>query len=346
MNITGPLKIFCKQTYMIAVLVIMFIITFGNNAFPDERYSANSPVGIRALGMGGACTAVYDDLAASIHNPAFLGLNNRDYNGFSFFVNPLGIAAVITDSDDLKHNSIDIIDAVHLFGSAVKGISFSQQFITSTLILSESLTDFSEPSGKFFSSDKLLDWNFDVFSTQFKFAEQFSIGASGFLFTTCFDKTERKGGLGYGIRLAPNPNFIIGVSYFDIPNEIVPFFITDFRILDETINVGITYLYKKNILVSLDIKNVTEENEVLTKEMHVGTEFYFSKYFTARSGYYYDQYRKQNVFSCGFGLFSNSMYEKEFFNLFLINLNYGLEIKKSEYRINQYHHLLSLLIKI
>ena len=114
------------------------------------------------------------------------------------------------------------------------------------------------------------------------------------------------------------------------------------RTVDETINIGLTYKPAPFIMFAADIRNVSEDQSPITREMHFGIEFVPSSLIAFRSGYYQRKDDHRQIYSFGVGLLNNNVFHSSG-NDFV--LNYGLEMEKGMGSI-EYRHFMTLLIRL
>ena len=333
------------KKYIFAFLFLgAFVIAPETSA--DNFYSATSTTIARAKGMGGAHTAVLDGPASTLYNPAALGLYRFPRKSkITVFLNPLGLAAIYQDREHLfKEREMENKDWASLAGAFIKTIAFTGPSFAAVLNFAEQLPQF-QPSQEhsFLSSDNLLDSNFNSLSLRLHLAKQISIGASGFLYNVKnFRNTLKEFGSSYGILIRPAANFSVGVAYFDYPKQIAPLMLAKNRTVDETINIGLTYKPAPFIMFAADIRNVSEDQSPITREMHFGIEFVPSSLIAFRSGYYQRKDDHRQIYSFGVGLLNNNVFHSSG-NDFV--LNYGLEMEKGMGSI-EYRHFMTLLIRL
>lgn len=342
----------CRRIYYF--LIVLFLSNPGGiDSFAREYNDiVKTTFYARAIGMGDAFTAVIDGATSALYNPASLGLYPfGDEAQISVYLNPVEAVVGLSQYRDLKQkNEPQGMDWLNLTGLFAKSILYHFSAFTAAATFTEQLPEnpyFSEKN-KPIVLDGLLDWNYHLLSTSLQLAKQISIGASGFI-VTAHGRTQRKQsiGLSYGVMIQPGSKFTVGVSYFDFDSDIADLFLPDHRLVDETINVGISFLPWKFLLLSVDIKNASEDQRPLTREPHVGVELRPFSFAAIRGGYFRDEILKQDVFSCGISLFKNSLFKRNEQSLIFTNflLNYAATIRRNagDWDIR---HYLSLNLKI
>ncbi|MBN2410885.1 hypothetical protein JXQ31_04275 [candidate division KSB1 bacterium] len=306
----------------------------------------------RSKAMGGAFFAVSDGLSSAFYNPASLDLFRYPRSTkFAFFLNPVAPASLINDAGDLSvEKKYDSVDWINVAGLLTKGFALSRPAFSAVLLLSEELPRQEVPDkvekNNVISSKGILDWNYDILAVKLRLAEQISIGASGFLFTSIHnDSLKRQYGSSYGINIQPNSYISVGVAYFDIPSNVADLMFLQNRIIDETINVGILIKPFRFLSFSLDSYNVSEDNAKITREIHVGTEFVPAGFTAFRAGFYREQDTEIDVYSVGLGLIDNNSFHStdDSFSSHNFAFNYGLQVKKVENNLYYQHYLTFLL---
>lgn len=341
------------QTIKKYIFVFLFsgVFIIASEANADNFYSATSTTIARAKGMGGAYTAVLDGPASTLYNPAALGLYRFPRKSkMTVFLNPMGLAAIYQDREVLfKQREMENKDWGSLSGAFIKTIAFTGPSFAAVLNFAEQLPRFQPyQKQKYLSSVNLLDSNFNSLSLRLNLAKQISIGASGFLYNVKnFRNTLKEFGSSYGILIRPAENFTIGVAYFDYPKQIAPLMLAKNRTVDETINVGLSYKPASFVMFAADIRNVSEDQSPITREMHFGMELVPSSLIAFRTGYYQRKDDHRKIYSFGVGLLDSNVFHSTG-NGFVFHdfvLNYGLEIEKVMDSID-YRHFMTLLIRL
>jgi hypothetical protein len=286
-----------------------------NSCKRQELFLTISTIRARPQAMGGAFTAIRDGISSAVYNPAGLQLHKIPKQPrFSFFLNPIGSAVGLRDPHSLKSDSTwRTPDAIAAAGLFIKSIALSWSAFEAVLVLTEMLPSpsYESKNRQFFYSENILDRYSNILATRLQLAEQISIGTSVTFYN--FDENHEKRilyGSCYGILVQPNKKVNIGLAYFDTPARVAPIRTKLDRFVDETINLGISWRPLQATLLSLDIRNVSEEQKTITREIHLGTELIPFQHLAIRSGYYRKPLDKENVFSVGIGLLSTNFLRK------------------------------------
>ena len=329
--------------------VLYIILLLPALLFADmNAYNMTHTVKARPIALGGAFMAVPGGISSAMYNPATLSLERyRSDTQFSLYLNPLGAISMIHDYSAVdQERPLTTLDHIHMAGTLIKGLAFSRPFFSSQLVLSEPLySDDAMPESKdpdAISSKHILDSNFDVLMFNLKLADQISIGASMLMFTTMQNsEIEHTHGTAYGIYLRPYTTFSVGICFYDIPNHLADLFFKNTRIPDETINVGIRVTPIPSLSANLDIRNVSEEENDIIREVHSGLEWTLGKIASLRTGYYYEKEIKTHVYSAGLGLFSNNLFHStdNAFDTGDFIVNYGIQIRSAKPENDLYHYL-------
>ena len=352
-----------NQIYKAAFIIfVLFSRLMGEEI--THLYSFVNSSSARAVGMGSAFTAVKDGLAAVHFNPAaYVQYKYKKSHKFSFNLNPIGIGAAIDTKDDLTASGK--LQGEHVLGALgllFKSISFSTPAISIGLNLAESLPDNPWQNSKSrYDSKGLLDWSYNTLAFSVKLAEQVSMGASLYLVRAVerVGGTSQSLGSSYGVFVNPSEKFSVGVSYFNYPQEIAGLMFAQNRTVDESINVGIAFKPGSCLLLSGDVRNVSDETSSnktdsykakiaqTSNEIHLGCELTISSLLALRSGYYRIDDEAGNVYSFGLGLFDTNILRNVdnqlAFKDFL--LNYALQVEDIGPSIN-YQHFLTFLIRL
>jgi hypothetical protein len=323
----------------------MFAVSRVWSILPDHSYySLASTVLSRGVGMGGAVTAVQDGLSNTIFNPALMEFYKYPQTfQLTCFLNPVGGIAAIQERHKLSvKENYDSFDWMSVAGIFVKGIAVTSRSLSVGLLLSEQLP------GEKLSAQGLLDRNYNALTARLSLADQVAIGVSGFLFNSLNGgNRQRLFGTSYGVFIQPTSKFSVGIAYHDLPNEIQASFLQNSRIVDETINVGISYQPFTSLLLAADLRNATEETESVTRELHLGMELMPFRFCALRGGYFQDEITHHNIISAGIGLFhSHSFTNSEGLLVYPdFIINYAFQVDDRGVRYDLYHFL-TLLVRL
>ncbi len=337
---------------LVAILIICFIQVLAAHGASDQ-FILLSSTKARPLAMGGAFTAVVDDISAIDFNPASFSLYKRtDRRRLTFFINPVSPVFALKKNRALftgKGSKVD--DALLAAGLFLKSVSVSFNTLELGLLFGEERIGLPAGFGERekFDVSGFRQNHSHSFVGRLRLAEQVSIGAvvSYLAESTREDLlASRTGiGLGYGILLQPEKGLRIGVSFVNLPDSLASnrFFLE--RIVDESVNVGISYEIAGTKL-SLDVRNLGEEQQRAVREFHLGFEQILFTHFALRAGWF-KRKEGNHVYSCGIGIFDgNQMYhaDKKFAhrNFFV---NYALVYDKEEI-VTDRLHLLSLFLRL
>jgi hypothetical protein len=301
--------------------------------------------------MGGTGTGLLDGLGSAIYNPATLGFHNpAQSRNIALFFNPIGGISALSDRQNLSvKDRLEGLDWLNYAGLYMKALAYSSTSFTALLVLSEQLTPFpvTRQRKNIFSGQGILDSNYSTLSARLRLANQVAIGVTGFLFTARDEQTERREpGTSYGVFIQPSAVVSVGVVYFDLPDILADSFRNQSRFEDQTVNVGLSYQPFKSFTLALDLRNVSEEEQELNREFHVGVEYSPLAYFALRTGFYRKEDTRENIYSCGLGLLDSNLFHgaQGQFVFRDFSVNYGLQIEQLE-EVYQYNHFLSMLVR-
>ncbi len=330
----------------ILILLNFPFVLFGQN----DHFFTLSNTKARALALGGAFTAIEDDLPAIHYNPAaYLLYKKEDSKRFTIFLNPVSPFIGAFQKDKLYQGSgSNITDVLLSLSLLVKSISLSiKSFEFGILLGEESLNNVNE---NVFSVNGFKQNHSHSIVGRLKLADKVSLGGTASLFySSGYDQSFQRInnlGISYGIILKPAERLNIGVSFINLPDLLKQYRLPFEVMTDESINVGLSYRIFNGNLFSIDFRNLAEDEKNVLRQFHVGIEQVLFSHFAARAGYY-QKYSDEHVFSVGFGLLNGNRifkdkYESEHRNFYL---NYTLVIEKTAVTNNRWHFF-SFLVRI
>jgi len=318
----------------------------------EHRFASLSTTQARPVAMAGAFTAVEDHLAAINFNPAAYSLyKSHKSHRVTFFLNPVSPVIGMLERDALyAGNGSKTDDILSTLGLLVKSVSFSFHPLEIGLLLGEESLDRVEAfsDSKAFGVSGYRQNHSHTLVGRLRLAKQVSLGGTVSLLYGSKEAAphERHGDIGfsYGILLRPEDGLKIGVAFFNLPDSLSQTKLDLERLVDESVNIGVSYQVLDGTLVSMDMRNLGEERGTAVREIHFGLEQVFFSHLAVRTGFF----RKsgQNVLSWGVGLFDgNSLFG--FDNKFTQHnffLNYAFVLEDTPQK--QYEHLLSLYFRM
>jgi hypothetical protein len=340
-----------KNLFTAFLLLTLFSVV--NNVFGQDNYFITlSTVKCRAMAMGGATTSLSDDLSSLDINPAALSLySTPKQHRITVFLNPIfPIAAAIRNKEITQGTHTWATDAAIGTGFLVKGIAFSAKALDVALLFGEELPEFGDRNHKtqVFQLDNYINNLTNTLVARVRLADQVSIGVSTILMRANLDDNIDWGvGLSYGILLRPDSGIDVGLVYHDLPNNMSDSRVAIDRIVDETLNLGISYELFNSTLLSADIRSISEESGVLTREVHAGIEQKVLNHFAIRGGYYRAKSERTDVYSCGVGILDINQFVDtgNRFNHSDYALEYSMVYKHNELE-KSFWHFVSLLLRI
>lgn len=335
----------------------MFILAGGvaQGAAQDRYYVTLSNSRARALAMGGAVTAVVDDIASLSYNPATFSLfRDRERPRFVVVFNPVLPVVSYDQEDHFDINRSTALKALfEAFQYLVKsvGISFNR-FDIGFLLYEEQIM--RRTGDRFFNGEGFTDNQYHVGVACLKLSDQVSLGVSGSLIRSKVgDALEQGSGLSYGIFVRPNRLYQVGVMYYNISDNIHSHRRLFERLADESLNAGIALMPWRGVTLSVDVRNLTEtdkpENFGL-QEFHLGFELHRIDHLTLRAGFYRERNGVKDytyVYSMGIGLVDLNVllpFERRFDHHTPL-VSYTMLIEDTP-DISTYWHMLSLGIRL
>ncbi len=304
--------------------------------------------------MGGAFTSITDDIASIDFNPAGYFLSeNEDSRHVHLFLNPVSpFVGGLNKSDLFMDNDLKADDILLSLSLLLKSISFTLNRIQIGFLLGEESLYLPDEfvNDKFFRTSGFQQNHHHSVIGRLKLAEKVSVGGTASLMfaSTPGNAAERfsEFGFSYGILLKPEKGLSIGVSFVSLPDSLRRHRLPLERIVDESVNIGISYELFTETLFSVDVRNLGEETKDAVREFHFGFEQVILSQVALRAGYF----RKENdekVFSWGIGIFNGDQVFKRYGEEGGRNyyLNYAFVYEKSSPVSNRWHFL-TLAIKI
>jgi len=339
----------------ISFIIIHFTIMFAiaSAGYSQQNYFLTlSSTKARPIAMGSAFTAIEDNIAATSYNPAALSLyqSKKDYR-LTFFLNPVGLSTMLAEQRQQNDNDQEHSNrALRSLSLLCKGIVFTGRFFDMAFVFNEQVIDRNTifHQKQFFEDYDVWSNSYHTFATRVKFAEKVAIGAAASFYTKQADDVKLQGfGFSYGILLKPAPYLNIGLAFIDVPNKIPEIRIPLERIADQTMNIGVSFRPTSSTILSLDIRNLTEEQQKSVREAHFGFEQNLFSILSLRGGFFQEKFSNNRTYSAGFALFdSNLMFSKEsHFDHPHFILNYAFIHQTKDTGLFNWH-ILTLLIRI
>jgi len=232
----------------------------------------------------------------------------------------------------------------------MKSLVFTGKFIDVALIFNEQIinNNYLSDQKKFFQDCQLWDNSYHAFVTRIKLADRVSLGASGSYYMKEINNEIYKGwGFSYGILLKPSTRMNVGLAFVDYPNDMPEIRLPLERMADQTMNIGISYRPTASTTLTLDIRNLTEDNRKGVREAHLGFEQNLFAILSLRGGYFKERFADIHTFSGGIGLIDSNLIfaDDHHFNHAQFMLNYSFIYQQTKIQFFRWH-VLSLLIRI
>jgi len=302
--------------YIRKVIFILILCTC-SLAAQNNRYVTFSTVNTRPAGMGGAFYSIEDNLPAMVYNPACFNLwSDQVKKRLTLFFNPLPPVFIFERPEDFAlENGSGFSKLMKSLSLMAKGIGFSFSSFNGGILFSEELIPFSSEhinngNKEFFDAEDFIKNHYHALVFNVNLAQSLSIGVTNNLFyREDGDDDIYKFSMSYGLLLKPSDKYKIGLTYMDLPAQFNESRRRFGRIADETINAGFSYYFNENTILSIDLRNLNED-EVKTfclRELHFGFEKTFLNHLSLRSGYFRvaqrDNESRSDVFSLGLSFF-------------------------------------------
>lgn len=267
------------------------------------------------MAMGGAFMAVDDELAAMAWNPAgFVPATCGPGVGFRSHVNILGAPAIaretglLTGVESEPFASLPAIEKLSVaLGSIVKGATVrTGGMAIGVLMLEEHLDPYglAESRGLADAGD-LLSAYYTTIAFAFRLAPSVTIGASEIVLSGWEDGVpgERKNGTGraYGALLRPNDKVTVGLTYLDLPTDFQHYRLGVEGLGSRTMNAGLAYRPVEHVLLTFDLRDLSEKHPETSLEPRVGLEWNLWGRGALRAGAYREDAGETNVLALGMG---------------------------------------------
>lgn len=343
------------MTKFVIRIFILALLLIAKGSAQESSFLTFSTTKARPLAMGGAYTAVEDDIFSASYNPATLSFYQYDKDHrLTFYLNPIAPVAAIhqnfraqQDEAEAEVSAVDVLKSTALL---LKSIAFTGSYIDLALVFHEQILDQGEllQQKQFFENRDIWKNSYHSFLTRIKLAERVSLGFSGSLYVNRINnQTQQDMGFSYGILIKPSSNLNVGLAYVDFPKNIPDIRMPLERLSDETMNIGVSYRPTSTTLLAFDFRNLTEDSRKTVREAHFGFEQNIFSIIALRGGYYKERFSDNHVFSGGIGLIdSNLFYNKQNrFNHSQFMLNYSFVFQKMKTEELSWH-VLSLYVRL
>jgi hypothetical protein len=279
----------------------------------QHYFIAVSTLVARPLGMGGAFTAVNDDLAALLYNPAGFTLY-YDYRArrFTVFLNPVAPIVALQKPEALFGRAYYTWEeAAAVAAMLVKGMTLSLgAFEFGALFGEQSPQPERFSAQRVFDANDYLDNQYNILAMRMRVAERVSLGGSLGLYYRSDAARGRRWGVGtsYGVQVRPSRRVAVGVSYITFPQMAPGYREAVERIVDGGVNLGVSVHSKFGTIIAVDFRNLGDENaarDELIREAHLGVEQVLLAHLALRAGIFrkrYENAENRYVLSAGVGL--------------------------------------------
>ena len=259
--------------------------------------------------------AVDDELAAMAWNPAgFVPPRCGSGTGTDFrvHVNILGAPAIaretglLTGVESEPFASLPAIEKLSIaLGGIAKGATVrAGGFAVGVLFLEEHLKpDGLAGSRGLADASDLLSAYYTTFAFAFQLAPSVTIGASEIILSGWDVPGERKNGSGraYGALLRPNGKVTVGLTYLDLPGDFDHYRLGVEGLGSRTMNAGLAYRPLDELLLTFDLRDLSEKHAETSLEPRVGLEWNLWGRGALRAGAFREDGGGTNVLSLGMG---------------------------------------------
>lgn len=318
----------------------------------QDYYFTFSTIKARPIAMASAYTAMEDNIVSANFNPATLSFYRFDKtHRITLFFNPIAPTGLFSfnqegDLGTKRPLSDRLKSALFL----IKGIGVTANFLDLALILNEQVinTTALKEQRQFFHDGATWDNSYHSLIARLKLADRVSLGFSSSVYRQVTGGQAHSGwGFSYGILLKPSTRMNVGLAFVDFPNKIAEVRLPLERLSDQTMNIGVCYRPWSNAMISVDVRNLTEDDRKGVREIHLGFEQNLFSVVALRTGYFQERFASVRIFSAGIGLIDSNILvsDENKFNHPQFVVNYAFLYQKEQAQFARWH-VLSLLIRI
>jgi len=263
-----------------------------------RRWVSINTVNARPISMGGAFQSVEDSWAGMHWNPASFGnIPSGDNKQYAVRLNPLAPVIMAKNINGVDH------------GLSPVALTFPGFFIwldrvcIGILTGEENLSDVSRLERNEIMNGSAYEWSRQLdIALRLRFAPRVSMGIAVQMNRQHPQLGGNRWGYRYGILIKPRAYFQAGLCYYNYENQISDTRLNLERLPDETLNIGFALLPWHTLIISGDIRNVSDDQREASLEPHMGIEIRPIQAFSLRGGVYYRQDIDAYTYSGGIGV--------------------------------------------
>ena len=311
----------------------------------DISHSFQNSLLARSFGMAGAVSALDNWPGFLLFNSAASPFQStKEYPEIKIMLNPVSTLESLVDLRTGKR--WDPADFAGQAGMIAPFISLNYEQVQVSLMLTQPLPDNPHANGRAFAdAGALLDWHYHLLAVRLKLDPRVSIGGSGYLFVTRDNNAmdhQTAFGTNYSVMIRPSNTFQAGISYYNIQQAADSLLFNYHRVIDNTLNVGVSWFPFKQLAFTCDIRNVAEEENAKARELHTGLQYLPNHFISVRGGYYFNNSRADHVITAGIGWMDNRPYKKKQNFWERIVFQYGVQAMTDD-NLNVLHYATLLL---
>jgi hypothetical protein len=306
----------------------------------DQYYTVLSTPLSKSVGLGGATTAVTGDPLSFGPNPATMELFPLPCSiQVIVLANPLAFFAWKSAIHQGQKFGDQLLTGVRL---AVHFVGVSYQFFDLGIRFSDEI--FSNQDRELIPEKNVIGFHTNTIMMRIKLHPLVSVGWEAFGFTH-FDKIDQFG-YSYGVLLKPGKKVEVGVCYLDNPSHYSNLTHPLERLENRTVNLGICAHLSSSTQISLDLRNITDQNQPAFLEPHFGVEQTVKRYAALRAGGFVFTDSNRKMLSTGIGLLDWNYFFRWSRRLALPNyaIQYGVAFEFTD-RLDKVWHSLTCCVR-
>lgn len=301
-------------------LLVYSLFSVSRSEADDRTFISTTKA--RSMAMGGAYTAVTYKNESMLWNPAGIEIPKGGGQQIRVYLNVVAAPFVLSGlgsmvmADSIESGNDDdeetpMTDAATLFFMETLPFFFkSGLLVIDKLALSANMVEDVLPHETFEWIHNRSDKEENAFDNKshnlglkYQFTPDISAGATLSIYDL-FEQNERNNGnsITLGAMYSPLKNLSLGMTCFNGTRGATHVLEPMERIVDGSLNFGMSYRPDNDTEITTDIRNLTHSDESAYGELHYGIERKLTRWFSVRGGYYKENNKNDDIFSFGIRL--------------------------------------------